>query len=249
MPPRRPEPTAASKARAARIAAALEGILDDLPEPPADEEVPASDGQGMPYRPMPTTARATGRRKGVDCPACHNPMEVDFERGVEIHRCIGCAGLWLDPGELETMVDDPGPAKADVAAIREGMKDVRVPTGPVRYRKCPRCAAVMQRRNFGSHSGVIVDECRQHGMYLDPGEFEAIEQFIKLGGLALERTRELRNAKREAHRAKMDAEHYRVMATTNPRVDHHHHRHSSSAWGNLFAWLDGLFVFLLLFVQ
>lgn len=171
-------------------------------------------------------------------------MEVDFDRGVEIHRCIGCAGLWLDPGELDAMVDDPGPATADVATLREGMKNVQVTAGPVRYRKCPRCSAVMERRNFGTHSGVIVDECRRHGMYLDPGEFEAIEAFIKLGGLALEKSRELRDAKREAHKAKMDADHYRVMATTNPKVSHHHYR-SSSAWGDLFAWLDGLFALLL----
>lgn len=245
MPPRRPRATAASKARAARIAAALEGILDDLPPPPEDTEAPPSDGHGMPYRPMPAAPRAAGRRQGVDCPACGSPMEVDFERGVEIHRCIGCAGLWLDPGELDTMVDDPGPTKADVATLRAGMKDVQVPTGPVRYRKCPRCRQVMQRRNYGSHSGVIVDECRAHGMYLDPGEFEAIEAFIKLGGLALEKSRELRNAKREAHKAKLDAEHYRAMATTNPRVEHHRYA-SSSPWGNLFAWLNGLFSLLLL---
>lgn len=204
-----------------------------------------ADSTGTPYRPMPAGPKANGRRQGVDCPACGSPMEVDFERGVEIHRCIGCAGLWLDPGELDALVDDPGPRTANVATLREGMKNVQVTAGPVKYRKCPRCSTVMERRNFGSHSGVIVDECRQHGMYLDPGEFEAIEAFIKLGGLALEKSRELRDAKRDAHKAKMDADHYRVMATTNPRVDHHHHYRSGSAWGNLFAWLDGLFALLL----
>ena len=175
-------------------------------------------------------------------------MEVDFDRGVEIHRCIGCAGLWLDPGELDTMVDDPGLATADVATLRAGMKEVQVPTGPVRYRKCPCCHQVMQRRNFGTHSGVIVDECRAHGMYLDPGEFEAIEAFIKLGGLALERSRELHNAKREAHKAKLDADHYRTMATTNPRVEHHHRYSSSGPWGTLFSWLSGLLSLLLMLV-
>ena len=246
MPPRRPKPTAASKARAARIAAALEGILDDLPPPEAE---PTNTDPGTPYRPLPATPKPNQARTGIDCPGCGSPMEVTFERGVEIHRCVGCAGLWLDPGELESMVEDPGLVQADVATLRSGMKDVQVPSAPVRYRKCPRCQAVMTRRNFGSHSGVIVDECRKHGIYLDPGEFEAIETFIQLGGLALEKSRELRDAQREAHRAKMDAEHYRVMATTNPRVDHHHHHRSGSVWTELFTWLDGLFVFLLLFVQ
>ena len=247
MPPRRPEPTAAAKARAARISAALEGILDDLPPPPEDDAAPASDGHGTPYRPMPSGPAATGRRQGIDCPACHNPMEMDFERGVEVHRCIGCAGLWLDPGELGAMVDDTGPAEANVAELREGMKGLRVPTGPVRYRKCPRCLLTMNRRNFGSHSGVIVDECTQHGMYLDPGEFEAIEAFIKLGGLALERSRELRSAKRAAENARLEAAHYRAAATGVPR--HARHHHSSSSWTSILSWLDGLLVLFVLFAQ
>ncbi len=195
---------------------------------------------------MPASPPASSsRREGIDCPACHNPMELDFDHGVEIHRCIGCAGLWLDPGELDSMVKDQGPAEANVAKLREGMKDLRVSTGPVRYRKCPRCNVVMSRRNFGSHSGVIVDECRQHGIYLDPGEFEAIEAFIKLGGLALERSREVRNAKRAVHKAQLEAAHYRAAATAVPQHDHHHHHHTS--WASIFSWLDGLFAFLVLF--
>lgn len=249
MPPRRPEPTAAAKARAARISTALGSMLDDLPPPPEKEAGPSPDGHAAPYRPMPASPTPSGRREGVDCPACQSPMEVDFDRGVEIHRCISCAGLWLDPGELGTMVDDPGPSEANVADLREGMKDVHVPTGPVRYRACPRCKLMMARRNFGSHSGVIVDECRQHGMYLDPGEFEAIEAFIKLGGLALERTRELRNAKRAVQKSKLDAEYYRAAATAVPRHERHHHHHHRSSWSGIFSWLDGLFVLFVLFVQ
>jgi len=246
MAPRRPRATAESKARAARIAAALEGLLDDLPPPPDLGEPSAPTTSNAPYRPMPRAPRPSGRRRGVDCPACHDPMELDFERGVEIHRCIGCAGLWLDPGELDSLVDDPGPRDADLPTLRAGMKEVQVRSGPVQYRKCPRCEDVMLRRNFGTHSGVIVDECRAHGLYLDPGEFEAIEQFIKLGGLALERSRELRNAKRDAHQAKIDADYYQRLASS--RTQYGHHRQHTSSWGNLFTWLDGLFVFLLLFV-
>lgn len=245
MPPRRPEPTAASKARAARIAAALEGLLDDLPAPAEEAQDASGDPSvGGPYRPRPS-GRATGQRQGIDCPGCGNPMEVDTERGIEIHRCIACAGLWLDPGELESMVDDPGPTQADLPTLREGMKEVRVATGPVRYRKCPRCQHVMARRNYGSHSGVVVDECRQHGMYLDPGEFEAIEAFIKLGGLALERSREVQDAKRAVHRAQMEADHYRAAATAVPRHDHHH---GVSGWGSIFSWIEGLFALMLMFL-
>ena len=41
----------------------------------------------------------------------------------------------------------------------------------------------MQRRNFGNHSGVVVDWCGSHGTWLDPHEMEDIAAFILAGGL------------------------------------------------------------------
>ncbi len=156
-------------------------------------------------------------------------MEIALERGVQIHRCLGCSGLWLDPGELESLVDDPGPVQPSVARIRDGMKTVRVPNHEVKYRKCPRCASVMDRRNYGSHSGVVVDECRRHGIYLDPGEFEAIETFIKLGGLSLEQV----NNRRRIETARQRAEVAAAMASAGPtRVARSHHH----SWGSLLGW-------------
>ncbi|MEM6289806.1 MAG: zf-TFIIB domain-containing protein [Myxococcota bacterium] len=227
MPPRRPEPTAESKARAARIAKALEGLLDDLPAAPEASDEPL----GGPYRPRPKVARPSGRRQGLDCPACGQPLAVEVARGIEVHRCTGCAGLWLDPGELESMVDDPGPVEPDIPTIRSGMAKVGVPKTAVAYRKCPRCGVVMERRNFGSHSGVVVDECREHGIFLDPGEFEAIEAFISLGGLSLERANELRRLKAEVRRAEREAAHAKGAASVpNAQVQ------SYSSWGSLLSW-------------
>jgi hypothetical protein len=42
----------------------------------------------------------------------------------------------------------------------------------------------MQRRNFGKRSGVIVDVCGKHGVWLDADELEAVAAFIERGGLA-----------------------------------------------------------------
>ena len=44
----------------------------------------------------------------MHCPKCGSELvEVEY-RGVRIDKCIGCAGLWLDSGELEQLT-----AKAD----------------------------------------------------------------------------------------------------------------------------------------
>ena len=37
------------------------------------------------------------------CPACKEPMVVFELDGVEIDRCLRCAGTWLDAGEIEQL--------------------------------------------------------------------------------------------------------------------------------------------------
>lgn len=108
------------------------------------------------------------------------------------------------------LVDPPVNASVDVGNLRSQMQAVTSVQRDVRYRKCPRCHGVMNRRNFAAHSGVIIDECPTHGLFLDPGEFEAIETFVRLGGLALQRQsmqRRLREQTRRAEAAKAEASH------------------------------------------
>ncbi len=106
--------------------------------------------------------------------------------GIEIDICGDCGGIWLDVGELDTLLAEVAvaPEPADRQTLR---REVHVHTIDsqlgVEYRKCPRCATVMMRRNFGGISGVIIDECSVHGVFLDAGELEALETFIRLGGL------------------------------------------------------------------
>jgi Zn-finger nucleic acid-binding protein len=67
----------------------------------------------------------------------------------------------------------------------------------------------MQRRQYGRISGVLVDECRLHGHWLDANELEAIGRFIAAGGLKRASEHEAREAQRSAeqarHRARMAA--------------------------------------------
>ncbi len=60
---------------------------------------------------------------------------------------------------------------------------------PVRLRACPVCKELMYRRNWGEHSGVIVDRCEQHGTWYDEGEVEKIREYIELGGIEYEKLR------------------------------------------------------------
>ena len=51
------------------------------------------------------------------------------------------------------------------------------------------------RKNFGKISGVIIDRCGKHGVWLDAGELEKIQHFIADGGLDKSRDREIEKNK------------------------------------------------------
>jgi Zn-finger nucleic acid-binding protein len=126
---------------------------------------------------------------------------VGTNQGVEIDQCLECGAIWLDAGELDALLVDQDTdgletAATSVRALRERMQEVLPPQGPVKYRECPRCAQVMRRSNFGTISGVIVDECLQHGVLLDPGELQAIEAFVRMGGRSLGEQAKLEQGKR-----------------------------------------------------
>jgi hypothetical protein len=48
----------------------------------------------------------------------------------------------------------------------------------------------MNRKNFAQSSGVVLDVCAKHGVWLDRGELERVLGFVAGGGLARARARE-----------------------------------------------------------
>ena len=57
----------------------------------------------------------------------------------------------------------------------------------------------MNRRNFAGSSGVVIDHCRQHGLWFDLHELEHIQRFVADGGIERARSR---RAERDAARAR-----------------------------------------------
>ncbi len=114
------------------------------------------------------------------CPRCDCVLEPAVHDKEEYDLCPACGGLWLDRGEFKR-------ATRESYVYRHADLDeefVRTPPdGPMEYIPCVRCGHVMNRKNFAGISGVLVDECGKHGVWLDAGEMEKIRLFIADGGL------------------------------------------------------------------
>lgn len=158
-------------------------------------------------------------------------MFLSYDRGLQLERCPQCGGLWLDPGELDQVGEPPVSSTVDVPRLRREMSAITQLDAQVRYRKCPRCEDVMNRINFGAASGVIIDECPKHGVYLDPDELEAIERFVELGGLELGRRSSEERLRRRAVRAEAELAEARTQSMWTARASHR-------VWWSVFSWFD-----------
>ena len=125
------------------------------------------------------------------CPRCNKPLQtidLKLEGKFLIERCTDCLGLFFDPNELETLLDKSVSKvfQVDFRQLENINKLRRSQDYPVTYIKCPVCRKLMHRLNFGMKSGVIVDKCKEHGIWLDGGELRQLMDWIKAGGQILQ---------------------------------------------------------------
>jgi Zn-finger nucleic acid-binding protein len=126
----------------------------------------------------------------MNCPECHKPLEVVIEDAAPVHACPGCKGAWVG-FDSEKSIIEIKPEAFTVDELRR-LKKLYQPLGrveKVKLRACPVCSDLMYRRNWGGHSGVIVDRCEKHGAWYDEGEIEKIREYIKMGGAEYEKLR------------------------------------------------------------
>ena len=127
------------------------------------------EDQGSTCLPIPT-----------ECPRCKASLKLHVIDGEEYDICPECGGMWLDRDEFYR-----AKRERDVYKKRDIKSEYRksTVTGPVEYIPCVRCGKLMNRSNFRRISGVIIDTCDKHGVWLDPGELEKIQHFIADGGI------------------------------------------------------------------
>lgn len=139
------------------------------------------------------------------CPRCNvklKTLDLKLDGRFLIDRCETCLGIFFDPGELEALLEATVTSVAGIdRAGLEAINEKREPNQyPIAYIKCPVCEQLMHRVNFGAKSGVIVDRCKDHGVWLDGGELRQLFEWMKLGGQLLEQERQEQQRKEAEQR-------------------------------------------------
>jgi Zn-finger nucleic acid-binding protein len=116
-----------------------------------------------------------------------------------VHDCDRCGGQFVELDALRDLIErhDRLDVGVGVARARSSVRSLQA-QAQVRYVACPVCSALMNRRNFGGASGVIVDVCARHGTWFDLGELPRALAFVESGGLTRAREREAQEHQRLA---------------------------------------------------
>ncbi len=152
----------------------------------------------------PQTLNATD--SAMLCPRCTVGLQGRHIESIALFECAGCAGMWLPAGTFEAICQNKetmGVAARGIGRQRNTRFELTVAEA-VKYVPCPCCTKLMNRKNFAGVSGVIIDTCRDCGVWLDNQELSRIVRFIENGGL--EKSREVESRDR-AHSARMRDKH------------------------------------------
>ncbi len=146
------------------------------------------------------------------CPRCVTAMSARPIGDLVVDECGTCHGVFLDHVAIQRVVTDRQQARADAVLAAVKRADVpKQPAGPV-YIKCPVCAVLMNRRQFSAGAGVIIDVCKAHGAFFDPGELPRIIEFVMNGGLEQAQRKELERARDDLRRQQDSARFSAMMA-------------------------------------
>ena len=160
-----------------------------------------------------------GEMGNLPCPQCGDKSKLRSrqlgKQQVSASECQLCAGLWVGHDSFKRLRQRAVKAAAHLENV---MTSPPKPANLLRqteraHRPCARCGNIMNRQQYARGSGVVIDICRDHGIWFDARELHQVIDWISRGGHIHQQTpekpappptsnsRERREAYQSLHRA------------------------------------------------
>lgn len=114
-----------------------------------------------------------------DCPRCGGVLRVRSLGERSVIECGVCEGLWIARTTFDAACRDALRSSAPPAG--EGADGASSPADEG-YISCLACGEPLLRQRFrhaARTSGIVVDACRRHGIWLDAGELARVLSFLR----------------------------------------------------------------------
>ena len=125
--------------------------------------------------------------RGLKCPRCQLLLQQDEYEGHAVCFCTNCWGYWMPRPTFEAILQEHqyhfsrGERKTILQVLREQGDADRSGTESELI-ACPVCGAQMKRIPAVEGCPVMIDECSQHGVWLDTGELKELQVFVESRG-------------------------------------------------------------------
>lgn len=117
----------------------------------------------------------------MNCPVCATQLQPSEHELITVDACPDGHGSWLDGERLIAIVkrrdEDRSTAEEDAALAQTSPANLESIAED--QRTCPSCGSQMRKLVYAYQSGVVIDVCDVHGIWLDQGELERIEAWVE----------------------------------------------------------------------
>lgn len=112
----------------------------------------------------------------LTCIRCSRPLVAFPVEGQSVLACLE-HGMWMQREQLVAITDDLQDDVAPIAEDAAWSTSNDAPAGMVeeRFHTCPVCEHTLRKDNWRYGSGIVVDVCDEHGIWVDRGEIAQIE--------------------------------------------------------------------------
>jgi Zn-finger nucleic acid-binding protein len=172
-----------------------------------------------------------------DCPRCKRTLESLNIDATPVRECTRCGGFWTNVETFESICADKEKQSAVLTFISTHPAENTTPP-PINYVPCPDCNQLMNRSNFARSSGVIIDLCKQHGVWFDADELPKIIAFIDKGGLT--RAREKEKIALNDERGRLRDEQRKLAMMERRAGGGRYRKDEDSGWGGVISALFDL---------
>ncbi|HEX6124142.1 MAG TPA: zf-TFIIB domain-containing protein [Pyrinomonadaceae bacterium] len=184
-----------------------------------------------------TNIEVVANDKAGDCPRCKLKLESLVIDTIPVRECTKCGGFWSNVETFEQICADKEKQSSVLSFISSHPAEQQSQP-PINYVPCPDCKQLMNRSNFARSSGVIIDLCKQHGVWFDADELPKIIAFIDKGGLA--RAREKERIALQDERGRLRNEQRKLAMMERRSGGRGYERDEDSGWGSVISALFDL---------
>ena len=107
----------------------------------------------------------------LSCPRCSRQLHLAHVKGVSLHGCGGCGGLWLDNGSTNQVLARVCSEVTTMASL--AAQNARQQVDLAGAIRCPECHRGL-RRVPGGDPSLLVDICDEHGTWFDRDELQQV---------------------------------------------------------------------------